>query len=192
VIFGDGFPTKNGRARFVPTGLVPPDEVPDNEFPMILTTGRLLEHWHTGTMTRRSLVLDDLEPEAVAHMNPDDIKRHGLKPGGMVTVATRRGSISLKVRADQGVGTGVVFIPFCFAEAPANELTNPALDPFGKIPELKYCAARIEHSGHAAAGKPASCKHRRGCLRRLNRTAARLTAPLNAPGQRYALRRRRP
>ena len=151
VIFGDGFPTADGRAKFVPTSLVPPDEMPDEEFPMILTTGRLLEHWHTGTMTRRSFVLDTLEPEAVAHLNPDDIKRYGLKPGGIVTVGTRRGDISLKVRLDQGVSPGVIFIPFCYAEAPANELTNPALDPFGKIPELKFCAARIEHAAHRVA-----------------------------------------
>jgi len=153
VIFGDGFPTQSGRGRFVAAGLVPPDEVPDNEFPMILTTGRLLEHWHTGSMTRRSRVLDTLEPEGIAHLNPDDIKRHGLTPGGIVNIATRRGAIALKVRVDPGVASGVIFIPFCFTEAPANELTNPALDPFGKIPELKYCAARIDHPGHHAAAE---------------------------------------
>jgi len=151
VIFGDGFPTKSGRGKFVPAGLVPPDEIPDQEFPMILTTGRLLEHWHTGSMTRRSFVLDELEPEAVAHLSPEDIKHYGLKPGGIVTIATRRGIVSLKVRLDQGVAAGVIFIPFCFAEAPANELTNPALDPFGKIPELKYCAARIDCGGRRVA-----------------------------------------
>jgi len=153
VIFGDAFPTASGRAKFVPTGLVPPDEIPDAEFPMILTTGRLLEHWHTGSMTRRSAVLDWAEPEAVAHLNPDDITRHGLKPGGFVTVSTRRGTITLKVRSDRQVAPGVIFIPFCYAEAPANELTNPALDPFGKIPELKFCAARIESSTRAAAAE---------------------------------------
>ncbi len=149
VIFGDGFPTANGRGKFVPTGLVPPDEIPDEHYPMILTTGRLLEHWHTGTMTRRSMVLDWAEPEAVAHLSPEDIKRYGLTPGGPVTVSSRRGTITLKVRVDQGVSPGQVFIPFCYAEAPANELTNPALDPFGKIPELKYCAARIERPAAA-------------------------------------------
>jgi formate dehydrogenase major subunit len=153
VIFGDGFPTASGRAKLVPTSLVPPDEIPDEEYPMILTTGRLLEHWHTGSMTRRSVVLDDLEPEAVAHLNPDDVKRHGLTPGGEVTIATRRGHIALKVRIDPGVSPGLIFIPFCYAEAPANELTNPALDPFGKIPELKFCAARIEHPARVAAAE---------------------------------------
>ena len=153
VIFGEEFPTASGRAKFVPTSLVPPDEIPDAEFPMILTTGRLLEHWHTGTMTRRSAVLDWAEPEAVVHLNPEDIKRHGLTPGGFVTVSTRRGTITLKVRSDRQVAPGVLFIPFCYAEAPANELTNPALDPFGKIPELKYCAARIESTTRAAAAE---------------------------------------
>ena len=151
VIFGDEFPTPSGRAKLVPAGLVPPDEIPDAEFPMILTTGRLLEHWHTGTMTRRSAVLDWAEPEAIAHLNPGDIERHGLKAGGLVTVSTRRGAITLKVRSDRQVAPGVVFVPFCYAEAPANELTNPALDPFGKIPELKYCAARIGPTTRHAA-----------------------------------------
>jgi formate dehydrogenase major subunit len=144
IIFGDGFPTKSGRARFVPASLVPPAEQTDEAYPMILTTGRLLEHWHTGSMTRRASVLDDLEPEAVAHLSPVDIERHGLEPGGPVTVSTRRGTVELSVRQDHQVPPGVIFLPFCYAEAPANLLTNPALDPFAKIPELKYCAARIE------------------------------------------------
>ena len=151
VIFGEGFPTQNGRGKLVPAGLVAPDETPDEEYPMILTTGRLLEHWHTGSMTRRSEALDDLEPEAVAHLAPADIASLGLTPGEFVTVATRRGVIEAKVRCDQNVPEGVVFVPFCFSEAPANELTNPALDPFGKIPEFKYCAARIDRSIAAAA-----------------------------------------
>ncbi|MGB8276218.1 MAG: molybdopterin dinucleotide binding domain-containing protein, partial [Alphaproteobacteria bacterium] len=153
VIFGDGFPTKSGRAKFVPTKLLPPDEVPDADFPMVLTTGRLLEHWHTGSMTRRATVLDDLEPEAVVHLHPSDIQRYGLTPGGTALIATRRGAIELKVRSDTQVSPGLIFIPFCFAEAPANVLTNPALDPFGKIPELKFCAARIEKPAQAVAAQ---------------------------------------
>jgi formate dehydrogenase major subunit len=153
VIFGDRFPTANGRGKFVPTKVLPPDEVPDDEFPMILTTGRLLEHWHTGSMTRRATVLDDLEPEGVVHLHPADIERYGLTPGGMATISTRRGTIRLKVRSDTQVSPGLIFIPFCFAEGPANVLTNPALDPFGKIPELKFCAARIDGSTRAVAAE---------------------------------------
>ena len=130
----------------VPAGLVPPDEVPDTEFPMILSTGRLLEHWHTGAMTRRASVLDALEPEAVALLSPRELRRRGLVPGDRVRVTTRRGSITLAARADRDVPEGLIFIPFCFAEAAANLLTNPALDPFGKIPEFKFCAARLEEA----------------------------------------------
>ena len=151
VIFGDGFPTPTGRAKFVPASIIPPDEMPDDEFPLILTTGRILEHWHTGAMTRRAQTLDDIEPEAVCHLAPGSFAELGIAPGDTVRVATRRGMIELRARADSGVPHGVVFIPFCFAEAPANMLTNPALDPFGKIPEFKYCAARVEPASAEAA-----------------------------------------
>ena len=144
IIFGDGFPTPSRRGKFVPCGIVPPDERPDDDFPMILTTGRLLEHWHTGAMTRRSEVLDALEPEAVAHLSPGDLHRLGVAPGETIRLTTRRGSIELAARVDSNVLDGLVFAPFCFTEAAANLLTNPALDPFGKIPEFKYCAARVE------------------------------------------------
>ena len=143
VMFGDGFPTASGRGKFVPAELVPPAEQPDDDFPMILTTGRLLEHWHTGAMTRRATMLDALEPEAVAYLSPRDLERMGLEPGSPVRVETRRGEIELKARSDRDVPAGVVFIPFCFTEAAANLLTNPQLDPFGKIPEFKFCAARV-------------------------------------------------
>ncbi len=144
VIFGDGFPTASGRGKFVPASIAPPDEVPDAEYPMILTTGRVLEHWHTGAMTRRAGVLDAIEPEAIAHMAPADLDRMGLAPGARIRVETRRGAIELIGRMDKDVPSGVVFIPFCFTEAAANLLTNDALDPFGKIPEFKFCAARVE------------------------------------------------
>ena len=144
VIFAEGFPTADGRGRFVPAGIVPPDEQPDESFPMILTTGRLLEHWHTGAMTRRSAVLDALEPEAVAFVAPSDLARLGVPPGARVRLSTRRGSVELTARADSSTPPGVVFAPFCFTEAAANLMTNPALDPYGKIPEFKYCAVRLE------------------------------------------------
>ncbi len=144
ILFGDGFPRAGGRGRVVPTDLLPPDEMPDETYPMVLTTGRMLEHWHTGAMTRRSAVLDRIEPAPVAIVNPQDMMRLGLEAGSTVRVSTRRGAIDLAVRADRDVPEGVIFIPFCFNEAPANRLTNPQLDPLGKIPEFKYCAARIE------------------------------------------------
>jgi len=144
IMFAEGFPTKSGRGRIVPTELTPPDELPDDVYPMILTTGRMLEHWHTGAMTRRSHTLDALEPEAVACLSSGDIERMRLVPGDFVRVSTRRGAITLRVRLDREVADGTVFVPFCYTEAAANLLTNPTLDPFGKIPEFKYCAARVE------------------------------------------------
>ncbi|MCH9011839.1 MAG: formate dehydrogenase subunit alpha [Proteobacteria bacterium] len=144
IIFADGFPTPTGRGKFVACDIIPPDERPDEAFPMILTTGRQLEHWHTGAITRRASVLDALEPEAVACLSPSDLARMGVAGGETIRVATRRGVIELKARVDSSVPDGVVFIPFCFAEAAANLLTNPALDPVGKIPEFKFCAARVE------------------------------------------------
>ena len=135
--------TADGRAKIVPAKLVPPDEIPDADYPLVLTTGRMLEHWHTGAMTRRSRALDAQEPDAVVSMHPRDIGERGLKAGHQVRVETRRGAITLTLRADRDVTPGMLFIPFCFGEAPANVLTNPKLDPYGKIPEFKYCAARI-------------------------------------------------
>jgi formate dehydrogenase major subunit len=125
--------------------------MPDGDYPMILTTGRLLEHWHTGAMTRRAGTLDDLEPEAVACLSPRDIERLQLVPGDFIKVSTRRGEITLRVRLDREVAEGTVFIPFCYTEAAANLLTNPELDPFGKIPEFKFCAARVERTEPIAA-----------------------------------------
>jgi len=143
VIFTEGFPTDDGRARIVPADLQPPDELPDDEYPLVLTTGRMLEHWHTGAMTRTSPALWAQENEPVVSMHPRDIGRMGFTRGQQVTVETRRGEITLTLRADRDVTQGMLFIPFCFREAPANVLTNPNLDPWGKIPEFKFAAARI-------------------------------------------------
>jgi len=151
VVFTERFPTATGRARFVPADLISADEQPDANYPMVLITGRQLEHWHTGAMTRRAGVLDAIEPEPVASFHPLDLDQYGVRPGEVVTVASRRGSISLYARADAGTPRGAVFIPFCFYEAAANKLTNPVLDPFGKIPEFKYCAVKVQRGGPAPA-----------------------------------------
>ncbi|WOJ89627.1 formate dehydrogenase subunit alpha [Methylocapsa polymorpha] len=143
IIFTTGFPTESGRGRIVPANVVPPDELPDDEYPMVLSTGRLLEHWHTGSMTRRANVLDTLEPEAVAFLSPKDLRRLNLWPGDFIKLETRRGAIEIKARSDRDVPENMVFMPFCYAEAAANLLTNPALDPFGKIPEFKFCAVKV-------------------------------------------------
>jgi formate dehydrogenase major subunit len=144
VVFDKGFPRPGGFGKLVAAKLTPPAETPDAEFPMVLTTGRQLEHWHTGAMTRRATVLDALEPAAVASLSRGTVVGLGIAPGDMVRVTTRRGTVELAARQDDGIPDGVVFIPFAYVEAAANLLTNPALDPFGKIPEFKYCAARVE------------------------------------------------
>ncbi len=153
VVFGDGFPTATGRGKFVPASIIPPDEEPDEAYPMILTTGTQLEHWHTGAMSRRAAVLDDLEPEAVASLAPAELSNIGAQPGDVIRIATRRGVIDITARVDSAVPQGVIFIPFCYVEAAANLLTNPALDPVGKIPEFKFCAARVEKIATAAAAE---------------------------------------
>ena len=113
--------------------------------------GGVLEHWHTGSMTRRAEVLDAIEPEAVAFMSPGDLWRMKIEPGDFIRLETRRGAVEVKIRSDRDVPTGMVFMPFCYAEAAANLLTNPALDPFGKIPEFKFCAARVTARQKVAA-----------------------------------------
>ena len=147
VVFIDRFPTATGRAKFVPADLISAAERPDAEYPMVLITGRQLEHWHTGSMTRRASVLDYIEPEPVASIHPLDLEQLGLQPGETLTIESRRGKISLYARADEGTPPGAVFVPFCYYEAAANMLTNPVLDPFGKIPEFKYCAVRLSKGG---------------------------------------------
>jgi formate dehydrogenase major subunit len=151
VVFGDGFPRRAGRARFAPARVTPPAEVPDERFPMILTTGRQLEHWHTGSMTRRAKVLDAVEPEANCSMHPSTLRKLGVEAGGMVRLTTRRGTLEVMARADRAVAPDMVFLPFAYVEAAANILTNPALDPFGKIPEFKFSAVRVENAGTLAA-----------------------------------------
>ena len=160
VVFTEQFPTASGRAKLVAAQIIPAAEKPDTEYPFVLITGRQLEHWHTGSMTRRSRSLDAIEPFPVASLNSADLRALGVTPGNPVTIASRRGSVSLYARADDGTPCGSVFIPFCYYEAAANLLTNPVLDPFGKIPEFKYCAVRVAEGGTPAPisgyGQPAT------------------------------------
>ncbi len=151
IVFGDGFPRPQGRARFTPANIVPPAEVPDDEYPLILTTGRQLEHWHTGSMTRRTAVLDSVEPEASASLHPRTLRRLGIDPGEAVQIKTRRGAINIMARADRAVAEDMVFVPFAYVEASANVLTNPQLDPYGKIPEFKFSACRVSKPEAIAA-----------------------------------------
>ena len=143
IVFGDGFPRADGRARFAPAQVIAPDEQPDSDYPMVLTTGRQLEHWHTGSMTRRSVVLDAVEPQANCSLHPATLRKLGVAPGGMVRLETRRGAVVVMAREDRAVAPDMVFLPFAYVEAAANILTNAALDPYGKIPEFKYAAVRV-------------------------------------------------
>jgi len=149
-VFVDHFPTADGRVKLVPADIIPANERPDADYPFVLITGRQLEHWHTGSMTRRASVLDAIEPAATASMHGADLHALGVHPGDVVTVASRRGRVALSVRRDDGTPRGAVFIPFAYYEAAANLLTNPALDPFGKIPEFKYCAVAVSAGGTPA------------------------------------------
>jgi formate dehydrogenase major subunit len=147
VIFEDRFPTPSGRGHLKVVDFTPGAEPPDEEYPHVLITGRLLEHWHTGAMTRRATVLDSIEPVPMVSLNPRQVQELGVEPGDTVTLETRRGSVAALVRLDPGIPAGAVFLPFCYAEAPANLMTNPKLDPYGKIPEFKYCAVRVRAGG---------------------------------------------
>jgi formate dehydrogenase major subunit len=153
IVFGDGFPRPDGRARFTPANVIAPDESPDAEYPFILITGRQLEHWHTGSMTRRASVLDGLEPEANCSLHPKTLRKLGVEPGGMVQLTTRRGTVTVMARADRAVSEDNVFLPFAYVEAAANILTNSALDPYGKIPEFKFSAVRVEKPAEAVAAE---------------------------------------
>jgi formate dehydrogenase major subunit len=151
IVFADGFPRPDGRARFTPASIIAPAEAPDADYPMIMTTGRQLEHWHTGSMTRRATVLDGLEPEANASLHPKTLRKLGVAPGEMIEVTTRRGAIRIMARADRAVSEDMIFVPFAYVEAAANVLTNPVLDPYGKIPEFKFSACRVVKADALAA-----------------------------------------
>ena len=144
VMFGEKFNTDDGLAHLVPAEWLPAKELPSEEYPFVLNTGRLLEHWHTGSMTRRSYALDAISPVAEVYLHPDDAADLGIADGEMARVSSRRGTIVLAVRVSHREQRGNCFIPFHFREAAANLLTTDAIDPVGKIPEFKFCAVRIE------------------------------------------------
>ncbi len=144
VIFVDNFPTENGLGKFVPAKFTNANELPDTEYPFVLITGRQLEHWHTGAMTRRATMLDAIEPVPVANINSSDLQKIGAQAGDKIKLSSRRGSVECFAREDRGLNDGQVFMPFCYHEAAANLLTTDALDPFGKIPEFKFCALKVE------------------------------------------------
>ena len=149
-VFIDSFPTADGRVQLVPADIIPANERPDADYPFVLITGRQLEHWHTGSMTRRAVVLDAIEPMATASMCGDDLQQMGLQPGDVITVRSRRGQVAIHLRRDDGTPRGAIFIPFAYYEAAANLMTNAALDPVGKIPEFKYCAVAVSAGGAVA------------------------------------------
>ena len=144
IIFVNDFPTENGLAKLVPADFTNADELPDDEYPFVLITGRQLEHWHTGAMTRRASMLDAIEPVPVASVHPDDLKKLGVEPNNKIQISSRRGTVECFARADDGLLHGQIFMPFCYHEAAANLLTTDALDPFAKIPEFKFCAIKVK------------------------------------------------
>ena len=151
VLFRQGFPTPTGRGRFVPARYSQADELPDQRYPWIFITGRQLEHWHTGVMSRHSPTLDALEPDPVVQIHPLDLEQIGARPDEPVTLESRRGRITAYARPDPGMQRGSVFMAFCYNEASANLLTNPALDPVARIPEYKFCAIRVSPGGSLSA-----------------------------------------
>jgi len=143
-LFADTFPTADGRATFVAVEYTDPAELPDDEYPFVMNTGRQLYHWHTGTMTRRASGLDSREPTAIVEIHPADAALLGVAEGELVRLTSRRNSMVTACRISDRVARGQVFVPFHFREAAANLLTNPILDPYAKMAELKVCAIRIE------------------------------------------------
>ena len=146
-LFADGFPTADGKGRFIGVEYLPPDELPNDEYPFVLNTGRQMYHWHTGTMSRRSRGLDSREPIPIVEMHVDDALELGLRDGDPVDLTTRRGSVRINVRVSDRQARGQVFVPMHFREAAANLLTNPQLDPYARIAAFKVSAVRIEKAG---------------------------------------------
>jgi len=174
IVFGDGFPRPEGRAKFTPASIIAPADIPDEQFPMVLITGRQLEHWHTGSMTRRASVLDALEPEANCSMHPKTLRALGAKAGDQVKIETRRGAITVMARADRAVAEGQVFMPFAYVEAAANTIKpakrlNPEPGTLITTPHpirtiLQKCGS-IQSENHREIHHGSSIRHR-NCTRR--------------------------
>ncbi len=145
-LFADRFPTPDGRALFVPVEYLPPSELPDDDFPFIMGTGRQMYHWHTGTMSRRSEGLDAREPVPIVEIHPEDAGALGVREGDTVRVSSRRGQILIGARLSERVARGQIFVPMHYREAAANLLTNPRLDPYAKIASFKVSAVRVERA----------------------------------------------
>ena len=161
VLFAERFPI--GRGRFVPAQLGQAPDLPDADYPLVLNTGRQLEHWHTGVMTRRSRALDAIAPEARVEVHPDDAARLGIAEGSWTRLASRRGEVSVQAHITRDVAPGTLFLPMHFREAAANLLTTPELDPYGKIPEFKICAVRLApESPPSAPPQPAAVSRAEG------------------------------
>jgi formate dehydrogenase major subunit len=160
VLFTEAFPTDDGRGQLKAVDHEGCSDTLDDDYPYVLITGRILEHWHTGAMTRRASVLDAIEPTPMATLNPRQLQEMGIEPGDAITIESRRGKVTAVARMDPGIAMGAVFLPFCYAEAPANMMTSPRLDPDGKIPEFKYSAVRITPAGHAVGSASYSAAHR--------------------------------
>ena len=158
VLFDERFGTDDGLAHLVPAEWLPAKELPSDEYPFILNTGRLLEHWHTGSMTRRSFALDAIQPDPYVFMNPGDAEEMGVRDGDFVRISSRRGTIETRVRLSHRDTPGTCFMPFHFREAAANLLTIDEIDPTGKIPEFKFCAVSIERAGGASLHEPVSAR----------------------------------
>jgi formate dehydrogenase alpha subunit len=154
-LFAERFPTADGRATLVPVEYLPPSELPDEQFPFVMNTGRQLFHWHTGAQTRRAKGLDAREPVPTVELHPEDAAAIGVTDGDEVLVTSRRNVIRIAARISERVQRRQVFVPFHFRDAAANLLTNPALDPYAKIPEFKVCAVRVERAGPAPRSAPA-------------------------------------
>jgi formate dehydrogenase major subunit len=158
VLFDERFGTEDGKAHLVGTEWLPAKELPTDDFPYILNTGRLLEHWHTGSMTRRSYALDAIQPEPHVYMNPGDAEAMGVTDGDFVRITSRRGTIETRARLSHRDTPGTCFMPFHFREAAANVLTIDEIDPMGKIPEFKFCAVNIEKVGSTSVHEPATVR----------------------------------
>ena len=147
-LFDERFPTRDGKAVFHAVEFLPPAELPDDEYPFILNTGRQMYHWHTGTMTRRSFALDARESTPTVELNPADAAALGVKDGDTIAISSRRGRITIAARISGRVARHQVFVPMHYREAAANLLTNPALDPYAGIPEFKVCAVKLSPVVH--------------------------------------------